>query len=267
MNRQNMLETLISPRADVDPGATIGDGVRVGSFAVIEADVEIGDGVEIYPHAHISSGARIGRECKVFTGAAIGGVPQDLKFAGESTLAIVGDRTVVREYVTIHRGTLAHGITVVGSDCLLMAYCHVAHDCEIGDHVIMANAVQLGGHVHIDDWAIIGGLTGVHQFERIGKHAMVGAGFRVMKDVPPYALAGNQPLGFSGVNVIGLQRRGFSEESIETIKKVYRLIYQSGMNMGEGVERASLSFNGMPEVEEILAFYRASERGVIPFSR
>jgi UDP-N-acetylglucosamine acyltransferase len=262
-----MTETLISPRADVHPGATLGEGVRIGSFAVIEEDVEIGDGVEIYPHAHISSGARIGRDCRIFTGAAIGGVPQDLKFAGERTLAFVGERTVVREYVTIHRGTVAHGRTVVGSDCLLMAYCHVAHDCEIGDRVIMANAVQLGGHVRIDDWAIIGGLTGVHQFERIGKHAMVGAGFRVMKDVPPYALAGNQPLGFSGVNVIGLQRRGFSEESIETIRQAYRLIYQSGLNMGEGIERVALTFDGVAEVDEILEFFRASERGVIPLSR
>jgi UDP-N-acetylglucosamine acyltransferase len=262
-----MTDTLISPRADVDSGAIIGDGVRIGSFAVIEADVEIGDGVEIYPHAHISSGARIGRECRVFTGAAIGGVPQDLKFAGEQTLAIIGERTVVREYVTVHRGTSAHGRTVVGSDCLLMAYCHVAHDCEIGDRVIMANAVQLGGHVSIDDWAIIGGLTGVHQFERIGKHAMVGAGFRVMKDVPPYALAGNQPLGFSGVNVIGLQRRGFSEETIETIRQVYRTIYQSGLNMGEAVERAAISFDSSSEVDEILEFFRSSERGVIPLSR
>jgi UDP-N-acetylglucosamine acyltransferase len=262
-----MTDTLISPRADVDPGAILGDGVRIGPFAVIEADVEIGDGVEIHPHVHISSGSRIGRECRIFTGAAIGGVPQDLKFSGERTLAIVGERTVVREYVTIHRGTLAHGETVVGSDCLLMAYCHVAHDCTIGDHVIMANVVQLGGHVHIDDWAIIGGLTGVHQFERIGKHAMVGAGFRVMKDVPPYALAGNQPLGFSGVNVIGLQRRGFSEETIETIRQTYRIIYQSGLNMGEGIERVALSFDGVSEVDETLEFCRARPRGVIPLSR
>ncbi|HVK40310.1 MAG TPA: acyl-ACP--UDP-N-acetylglucosamine O-acyltransferase [Candidatus Kapabacteria bacterium] len=262
-----MTETLISPRAEVDPEAIIGDGVRIGPFAVIEADVEIGDGVEIFPHAHISSGARIGRDCRIFTGAAIGGVPQDLKFGGERTLAIIGERTVVREYVTIHRGTAAHGRTVVGSDCLLMAYCHVAHDCEIGDRVITANAVQLGGHVQIDDWAIIGGLTGVHQFERIGCHAMVGAGFRVMKDVPPYALAGNQPLGFSGVNVIGLQRRGFSEETIDTIRQVYRIIYQSGLNMGEGVERVALSFDNVPEVDTILEFFRASERGVIPLSR
>jgi UDP-N-acetylglucosamine acyltransferase len=262
-----MTETLISPRADVDPGATIGEGVRIGPFAVIEADVEIGDGVEILPHAHISSGSRIGRDCRIFTGAAIGGVPQDLKFAGEQTHVIIGERTVVREYVTIHRGTSAHGRTVVGSDCLLMAYCHVAHDCEIGDRVIMANAVQLGGHVRIDDWAIIGGLTGVHQFERIGCHAMVGAGFRVMKDVPPYALAGNQPLGFSGVNVIGLQRRGFSDETIDTIRQAYRLIYQSGLNMGEGVERLASSFSGVAEVDEILEFFRTSERGVIPLSR
>lgn len=262
-----MTDTLISPRADVDPDAIIGEGVRIGPFAVIEADVVIGDGVEILPHAHISSGARIGRDCRIFTGAAIGGVPQDLKFGGERTLAIIGERTVIREYVTIHRGTAAHGQTVVGSDCLLMAYCHVAHDCEIGDRVIMANAVQLGGHVRIDDWAIIGGLTGVHQFERIGCHAMVGAGFRVMKDVPPYALAGNQPLGFSGVNVIGLQRRGFGEETIERIRQAYRTIYQSGLNMGEGVERLALMFDGVPEIDEILEFFRTSERGVIPLSR
>lgn len=262
-----MTDTLISPRADVDPGAIIGEGVRIGPFAVIEADVEIGDGVEIFPHAHISSGSRIGRDCRIFTGAAIGGVPQDLKFAGESTLAIIGERTTVREYVTIHRGTSVDGRTTVGSDCLLMAYCHVAHDCAIGDRVIMANAVQLGGHVRIDDWAIIGGLTGVHQFERIGRHAMVGAGFRVMKDVPPYALAGNQPLGFSGVNVIGLQRRGFSDETIEFIRQAYRIIYQSGLNMGEGVERVAMSFDGVAEIDEILEFFRTSERGVIPLSR
>jgi UDP-N-acetylglucosamine acyltransferase len=262
-----MAETQISPLAAVDPGAVVGVGVRIDPFAIVEDDVEIGPGTHIQPHAHIASGARIGADCRIFTGACVGGVPQDLKFSGERTRAVIGDRTIIREYVTVHRGTAAHGLTRVGEDCLLMAYCHVAHDCEIGDRVILVNAVQLGGHVKIDDWAIIGGLTGVHQFERIGKHAMVGAGFRVMKDVPPYALAANHPLGFSGINVIGLQRRGFSDESIDVIRRVYRLIYQSGLNMGEGVERAAEQFDGLPEVLEILDFFRTSERGVIPLSR
>jgi UDP-N-acetylglucosamine acyltransferase len=267
MQISSVADTVISPLASIDPGAEIGEGVRIDPFAVVEDDVVIGDRVHIQAHVHLCSGARIGNDCKIFTGASIGAVPQDLKFGGEKTTAVIGDRTVVREYVTVHRGTLAHGETLVGSDCLLMAYCHVAHDCIVGSRVIMSNAVQLGGHVHIDDWAIIGGLTGVHQFERIGKHAMVGAGFRVMKDVPPYALAGNEPLGFSGVNVIGLQRRGFSDLKIETIRQVYRVIYQSGLNIGEGVELAAQTFDGLPEVEEILGFFRTSERGVIPLSR
>lgn len=257
----------ISPLAVVHEGAVLGENVRVDPFVVIEDDVVIGDGSHVQPHAHIRSGARIGRDCKIFTGAAIGGEPQDLKFGGEPTNVFIGDRTVIREYATIHRGTSATNKTIVGSDCLLMAYTHIAHDCVIGSHVILANSVQLGGHVHIDDWAIVGGLTGVHQFERIGKHAMVGAGFRVMKDVPPYALAGNEPLGYSGVNVIGLRRRGFSPEMIERIRDAYRIIYQAGMNIGDGVRAVDELFAGDPEVEEITTFIRKSERGVIQLSR
>jgi UDP-N-acetylglucosamine acyltransferase len=257
----------ISPLASVHPDAVIGEGVHIDPFVVIEENVVIGDGVIIKPHAHLSSGARIGNDCRIFTGAAIGGVPQDLKFKGEDTVVIVGDRTVVREYVTLNRGTAAHGRTEIGSDCLLMAYCHVAHDCTVGDNVILANAVQLGGHVQIGEWAIVGGLTGIHQFERIGKHAMVGAGFRVMKDVPPYALAGNQPLSFSGINSIGLKRRGFTEETIELIDKVYRIIYQSGLNIGDGVRQVEQSFGGNAVADEICAFIRSSQRGVIPVSR
>ncbi len=267
MQKLEMAERVISNLASVHPDAVIGEGVRIDPFAVIESNVVVGDGVHIGPHVHLSPGARIGNECVLFTGAAVGAVPQDLKFGGEETLAVIGDRTVVREYVTVHRGTLARKQTVVGSDCLLMAYVHVAHDCIVGDNVILANAVQLGGHVHVDDWAIIGGLTGVHQFERVGKHAMVGAGFRVMKDVPPYARAGNQPLSFSGINAIGLRRRGFSDETVEMIDDVYRLIYRSGMNIGEGVRVAEEAYGDRPEAREILDFIQASTRGVIPFSR
>jgi len=262
-----MAESVISPLASVHPEAKIGDGVRIDPFAVIEEDVEIGDGVHIQPHVHLCPGARIGNECRIFTGASIGAVPQDLKFGGEHTVAIIGDRTVIREYVTVHRGTSARERTIVGSDCLIMAYCHVAHDCIIGDHVILANSVQLGGHVEIDEWAIVGGLTGVHQFERIGAHAMVGAGFRVMKDVPPFALAGNQPLGFSGVNVIGLRRRGFAEETIELIKLSYQLIYQSGYNITDGTNVAEKMYGESDVVRRIIDFVRSSKRGVIPISR
>lgn len=262
-----MEESVISPLASVHPEAKIGEGVRIDPFVVIEDDVEIGNGSHIQPHVHLCSGARIGNDCKIFTGASIGAVPQDLKFGGERTTAVIGDRTVVREYVTVHRGTTARQQTLVGSDCLIMAYCHVAHDCIVGDRVILANSVQLGGHVEIDDWAIVGGLTGVHQFERVGKHAMIGAGFRVMKDVPPFALAGNHPLGFSGINAIGLRRRGFSDESIELISQVYRLIYQSGYNIGDGVRAAAETFGESGVAREIIDFIRSSKRGIIPFSR
>jgi UDP-N-acetylglucosamine acyltransferase len=267
MQKLDMIQTVISPLASVHPNAIIGEGVRIDPFAVIEENVEIGDGAHIQPHVHLSSGARIGNECTIFTGAAIGATPQDLKFGGEATTAIIGDRTVVREYVTVHRGTTARHQTVVGSDCLLMAYCHVAHDCIVGDHVILANSVQLGGHVEIDNWAILGGLTGVHQFQRIGKHAMVGAGFRVMKDVPPFALAGNHPLGFSGVNKIGLRRRGFADDVIDTISEVYRLIYQAGYNIGEGTQKAAETFGHADEAQDIIQFILTSKRGIIPLSR
>lgn len=262
-----MAESVISPLASVHPEAKIGDGVRIDPFAVIEENVEIGNGVHIQPHVHLCPGARISNDCRIFTGASIGATPQDLKFGGETTTAIIGDRTVIREYVTVHRGTSARAQTVVGKDCLVMAYCHVAHDCIVGDRVILSNGVQLGGHVEIDDWAIVGGLTGVHQFERIGQHAMIGAGFRVMKDVPPFALAGNHPLGFSGINAIGLRRRGFSDEVIDLITQVYKLIYQSGYNIGDGVNAAEELFGSTEVARQIIDFIRSSKRGIIPFSR
>lgn len=267
MQKLDMLETVISPLASVSSDAVIGEGVRIDPFAVIEGNVVIGNGVHIQPHVHLCSGARIGNDCKIFTGASIGAVPQDLKFGGEETLAVIGDRTVIREYVTVNRGTAARRQTVVGSDTLILAYSHVAHDCIVGDNVLIVNSVQLGGHVEIDDWAVIGGLSGVHQFERVGKHAMVGAGFRVMKDVPPFARAGNEPLSFSGINSVGLRRRGFSDESIRVIREVYRLIYQAGMNIGEGVGRAAETYGDIPEAREIIEFIRGSKRGIIPFAR
>lgn len=262
----HQVSTFVSPLAVVDSQALLGEGVVIDPFVIVESDVHIGNRTHIQAHAHIRSGARIGSDCQVFTGASIGAAPQDLKFNGEPTLAIIGDRTIVREYVTVHRGTSALKQTVVGTDCLLMAYTHIAHDCIIGDNVILANAVQLGGHVHVDDWAILGGLTGVHQFEKIGKHAMIGACSRVVKDVPPFALAGNEPLRFCGVNVIGLRRRGFAEELIHTILQAYRYIYQSGLNISDGVGVAEETFAGVREVAEIIEFFRSSQRGAIPLS-
>lgn len=257
----------ISSMASVDPGATLGEGVSIGPFAVIEDDVVISIGVEIQAHAHIRSGARIGADAVIFTGASIGAVPQDLKFGGESTLAIVGERTVIREYVTVHRGTTATGRTVIGSDCLVMAYCHVAHDCVVGDRVILANGTQLGGHVHIDDWAVVGGLVGIHQFEHIGRHAMVGAGFRVMKDIPPYVVAGHEPIRFNGINTIGLRRRGFSDEQIAEITEVYRLLYRRGLNTADAIENLEREMPTSEFMTEIVAFVRGSTRGIIPGRR
>lgn len=257
----------ISSLASVHPDAIIGAEVRIDPFAVIESDVVIEDGVHVQSHAQICSGARLRKNCIIFTGASVGAVPQDLKFSGEATVAIVGERTVVRECVTIHRGTSATQQTVVGSDCLLMAYCHVAHDCVVGNNVILANGVQLGGHVHIDDWAIIGGLTGIHQFERIGQHAMVGAGFRVMKDVPPFALAGNQPLRFVGINAIGLRRRGFANDDITRITDAYRTIYHSGLNISDGLQQLEATFGGDRYIDSIIDFIQESKRGIIPPSR
>lgn len=257
----------IHSQSVVSEGATLGAGVEIGPFAIVENDVMIGDGTVVEPHCHIRAGTTIGADCTIFSGAVIGAVPQDLKFGGEASTVEIGDRTVIREYVTIHRGTVATGATKVGSDCLLMAYSHIAHDCRVGNNVILANVVQLGGHVSIDDWAILGGLTGVHQFQRIGKHAMVAASARVVKDVPPYTLAGNEPLRFIGVNAVGLHRRGFKQGSIDVIREAYRLIYKSGMNIGDGTRAVAELYAEDSEVAEIISFIQQSQRGVIPVSR
>lgn len=258
---------MVHSSAVVSEGVTLGSGVSIGPFAVVESGVEIGDSSVIEAHVHLRTGARIGSGCHIFTGASIGAVPQDLKFGGEESIAEIGDGTVIREYVTVHRGTSATGRTRVGSNCLLMAYVHVAHDCVVGDNVILANAVQLGGHASVDNWAILGGLTGVHQFQRIGKHVMIGAGARVIKDVPPYSLAGNEPLGFSGINAIGLKRRGFEHGTIERIREAYRIIYQSGLHIGDGVRAVAELYSEDAPVEEIVRFAQESQRGIIPLSR
>jgi UDP-N-acetylglucosamine acyltransferase len=253
----------IHPLSSIHPNAKIGNNVSIGPFVHIDDNVEIGDNTWIGPNATIFSGARIGRDVKIFPGAVVSGIPQDLKFEGEDTLTIIGDRTTIRECVTVSRGTKDRHQTVIGQDCLIMAYAHVAHDCIIGDHCILANAVQLAGHVIVEDFAIVGGASAVHQFVKIGKHVMVSGGSLVRKDIPPYSIAAREPLSFCGVNTVGLRRREFSREVISIIQDTYRLIYQSGMNINKGMDMAEATIPDIAERNEILKFIRSSERGIM----
>lgn len=252
----------IHPTAIISPQASIGDNVCIGAYAIIEEDVVIGDGTIVYPHAILLNGSRIGKECKIFPGAVIGAEPQDLKYHGQATLICIGDRTTVREFATLNRAS-HNSETRIGSDCLIMAYVHVAHDCLIGDHVVLANAVQLGGHVQIGDWAVLGGMAKVHQFCRVGKHAMVAADAMITKDVPPYALIGRDPVKVEGINRVGLQRRGFSREDVEALEAFYSVVFFSGFNMSDGIAEYRRRFpvpNGI--VADVIEFVERSERGV-----
>lgn len=261
--------TRIHPTAIVGEGAEIGQEVTIGPYTVIEDDVVIGDKTQIGPHVQIADGARIGSECRVFAGAALSTVPQDLKFEGEKTYLHVGDRTVIREYVTLNRGTKASGKTVVGSDNLIMAYVHAGHDCIIGNHVIIANSVQFGGHCEVEDYAFVGGLTGVHQFVRIGRYAMVGGISRASLDVPPYVMAsGHESFRFEGLNMVGLKRRGFSSEQINGIRQAYRIIFQSGLLLDNALEKVEQECERTPEVDEIIHFFgndSAKRKYIRPF--
>lgn len=253
----------ISPLAYVHPKAKLGANVEVAPFAVVENNTEIGEHTIVHPGAIIKSGARIGTFCEIHPGAVISGIPQDLKFAGEESLAIIGNHTQVRECVTINRGTASKSKTVVGDHCLLMAYSHVAHDCILGNHVIIGNATQLAGEVEIDDFAIASGGTLVHQFCRIGKHVMIQGGSKVSKDVPPYTLVGRDPLVFCGINNIGLRRRGFSNELIHLINDVYRIVYQRGLNNTMALKTIREEMQVSSERDEIISFIEDSGRGII----
>ncbi|MBD3411395.1 MAG: acyl-ACP--UDP-N-acetylglucosamine O-acyltransferase [Ignavibacteriales bacterium] len=248
--------------AVVAEGAKIGENVAIGPFAVVHADVEIGDESVVGPHAVIYDGARIGRNVKVHQGAAVANIPQDLKFGGEPTRCYVGDNTTIREFVTVNRGTTATGETRLGANCLLMAYAHIGHDSAIGDHVILANAVQVGGHVEIDEWTIVGGSTPIHQFCKIGKHAMIGGGFRAVQDVPPFVTMGGEPLRFAGVNSIGLRRRGFTSDQILTLKTIYRYIYGSGYTLTDAKARIVEEFGDDDLAKETLDFLGRTTRGL-----
>jgi UDP-N-acetylglucosamine acyltransferase len=252
----------IHPTALIDPSAELAPGVVVGAYSVIGPNVKVGARTRIASHVLIERDTSIGEECTISQGVVLGTDPQDLKYMGEPTTLIVGDRTVIREYATLNRGTIASGVTRVGSDCMLMAYCHVAHDCHLGNHVILSNAVNMAGHVSIGDWAIVGGLTPIHQFVRIGAHAFVGGATRVAKDVPPYVKAAGSPMQLYGLNSVGLQRRGFPEEVRRELKRAYRLFFASNHNVGQALERAREELRALPEVETFLSFFENSERGV-----
>ena len=235
----------------------------VEPFVTIDRNVEIGEGTRICSNVTIMEGARIGKNCTIYPGAVISGPPQDLKFKGEETVAIIGDNTVIRECVTVHRGTASKGKTVVGNNCLIMAYCHVAHDCVVKNNVIMSNAVQLAGEVVVDDFAVIGGGALIHQFCHIGSHVMLQGGALVNKDIPPFVKAGREPIAYAGVNSIGLRRRGYSNETIRDIQEIYRYLYLSGLNNSDAISRIEAELPASKERDEIILFVRNSNRGII----
>lgn len=238
----------------IHPEAKIGENVHIGPFCYIDKDAEIGDGSWLGSHVTVYDGARIGKNCKIFPGAVISGVPQDLKFQGETTTAEIGDGTTIREYVTVNRGTSYANRTVVGKNCLLMAYVHVAHDCQLGDDVVLANNVTLAGHVEIEDWAILEGLVAVQQFIRIGAHSFVAGASLVRKHVPPYVKAAREPLSYAGVNVIGLQRRGFTPEQINQIQDIYRILFVKGYKISNAVKIIEQEISQSGDRDRILEF-------------
>jgi UDP-N-acetylglucosamine acyltransferase len=251
------------PLANVHPEAKIGNNVIIEPFATIQKDVVIGDDCWIGPNAIIWDGSRLGKNVKVYPGASVSSIPQDLKFSGEQTETHIGDNTVIREYVTISRGTTDKFKTVIGKNCLLMAYVHVAHDCMIGNNCILVNTVQVAGHVTIEDWAIIGGASALHQFVKVGAHVMLSGGSLVRKDVPPFTKAAREPLSYAGINTVGLRRRGFTSEKISEIQEIYRYVFMKGMNITKALELVENTVAISDERDYILNFIKTSERGIM----
>ncbi len=253
----------IHPTNIIADSAKIGKNVNIGAYNVIEENVTIGDNVTIGNFNTIAQYTEIGDECNIFHNSSIGAPPQDKKFGGEKTKLIVGKRTVIREFVTLNRGTKATGATLIGDDVLIMTGVHVAHDCIIGNNVILVNLVALGGHVEIDDWAILGGASNAHQFCKIGKHVMLAANSKIVQDVPPYILAGKHPLKYSGINNLGLSRRGFSQEDRNVIKKAYKYYFRSELNPSISLKKIKEEFQDSQHVNEIVNFIENSDRGII----
>jgi UDP-N-acetylglucosamine acyltransferase len=254
---------MIQPLAYVNPQAKIADSVVVEPFVTIHGDVEIGEGTVIHSNVTIMDGARIGKNCRIFPGAVISARPQDLKYNNEKTLTIIGDNTTIRECVTVNRGTTDRMKTQIGNNCLVMAYCHVAHDCIVGDNCIFSNNSTLAGHINIGDNVILAGLTAIHQFCTIGNHAFVTGGSLVRKDVPPYVKVAREPLSYAGINSIGLRRRGFESDKITEIQNIYRIIFQRGYNNSQALDIVEAEMEATPERDEIITFIRQSKRGVM----
>ena len=251
------------PLAYIHPGAKIATNVVVEPFTTIHNNVEIGSGTWIGSNVTIMEGARIGKNCRIFPGAVISAIPQDLKFDGEDSLAIIGNNTTIRECVTVNRGTKALGKTEIGDNCLVMATSHIAHDCVIGNNCILANGSVIAGHVTVGDFAILSGLVAVHQFIHIGQHAMVSGGSLVRKDVPPFAKAGKEPLSYIGINSIGLRRRGFSTEKIREIQNIFRILYQKNYNTSQALEKIEAEMEATTERDQIILFIKNSQRGIM----
>ena len=251
------------PQSNIHPEAKIGKNVKIESFVTIEKDVSIGDGTWIGPNVVIMNGSKIGKNCKIFPGAVIAGEPQDMKYQGEYSIVEIGNNTSIHEFATINRGTNARGKTVIGSNCLLMSYTHVAHDSILQDNVILGSYAGLAGEVEVDSFAIISPGTLVHQFVRIGSHVMIQGGSKVTKDIPPYILAGREPLSYTGINSVGLRRRNFSNEVIYEIQEIYRIIYQRNLNISDAVDFIEANLPASGERDEVILFIRNSKRGII----
>lgn len=251
------------PLSHIHPKAKIGENVTIQPFVSIEADVEIGDNCWIGSNAVIMNGTRMGSNCRVFPGAVVGAIPQDLKFKNEYSSLVIGNNVTIREYCTLNRGTDASGTTIIGDDCLLMAYVHVAHDCIVGPKCVLANNVTLAGHIEVGEYAVLGGMTAVHQFVRIGKHTMIGGGSLVRKDVPPFIKAAREPLSYAGVNSVGLRRRGFSNEQINTIQDIYRILFVKGHNTRQALELIETTIDTSLEKDTILDFLQKADRGLM----
>ena len=253
----------IHPTAIVSPKAKLGKNITIHAFTILQDDVEIGNDCTIGPHAVIYNGARLGNRIIIHQGASIAHTPQDLSFKNEESLFIIDDDSTIHEFVTCHRGTKSTGFSRVGKNCLLMAYTHVAHDCVIGNNCILANGVQLGGHVKVEDYVIIGGLTAVHQFCKVGQHSMTGGAFKITQDVPPFVLAGRNPLKYAGLNIVGLRRRGFTEKDIDALKKTYHYIYNSALNVSQAVKKIEEELGDNEFVKLTLEFIKNSKRGIL----
>src|SRR4051812_44174330 len=254
---------MIHPHTYIHPNARLAENVKVDPFTVIHQNVQVGAGTWVGSNVTIMEGVKIGKNCRIFPGAVLGAVPQDLKYKDEQTIVEIGDNTTIREFVTIHRGTSDRWKTSVGSNCLIMAYSHIAHDCCVGNYCIMSNNSQMAGHVVMADYAWIAGFSAIHQFVKIGQHAFIAGGSLVRKDVPPYIKAVRNPLSYGGVNSVGLKRRGFSVEKINQILDIYRIIYNKGLNTTKALEYIEEEMSATDERDEIISFIRESERGII----